>query len=245
MSNGTRHNSVEISFLHNTEIKNIKKTSKDSSDPESKNIVQMKYSHDDWILFKGYSGNYARYITMIPEESQNVNFEFIDCIDDDGNHYAVVTIGKQTWMAENLKVSSGGYPYNYNNTLGDIYGLLYSWNNANAGCPSYWHLPNDNEWEELVNFIGGYNQAQKLKEDGEENWWPPNPNANHSGFTALPGGYYNTMSNDFRLMGETATFWGSAGGSATAYYWEIRAKSNQIRSDYSSRGDRRSVRCKK
>ena len=61
----------------------------------TKSIVQMQYNNGDKLVIKGISGDYSHTKSLIPTESQNIDFEFIECVDGDGNHYGVVTIGEQ------------------------------------------------------------------------------------------------------------------------------------------------------
>ena len=109
--------------------------------------------------------------------------------DVDGNAYNTMTIGTQTWMAENLKttkyndntdipsvadipawaaLSTPGYCW-YNNdaaTYKAHYGALYNWYAVDAAgnggknvCPAGWHIPTDAEWATLTDFLGGNNVA--------------------------------------------------------------------------------------
>ena len=136
--------------------------------------------------------------------------------DFDDNVYSTITIGTQTWIAENLKVThykdgspitvvtsstdlstltTGAYTWYNNNqaTFKDTYGALYNWYAVSTGnlCPAGWHVPSDAEWETLIDFLGGEAIAGgKLKEKGTSHWNIPNTAAtNESGFTGLPGGY--------------------------------------------------------
>jgi uncharacterized protein (TIGR02145 family) len=151
-------------------------------EPELKsvsNIVAMQYNDGERLVIKAISGDYAHTKSLVPTQSQNIDFEFMDCIDGDGNHYSVVTIGAQVWMAENLKTTKyqNGTPIEYpgsdneawaNNTTGayawydndiswkDSYGALYNWhavNNANGFCPLGWHVPSDAEWSQFVGYL--------------------------------------------------------------------------------------------
>ena len=151
--------------------------------------------------------------------------------DFDGNIYETVTIGEQVWMKENLKSRhySDGTPvpdvvaYNNVDSLGAIYGLLYTWDAAMKGssqpgdqgvCPCDWHIPTDAEWAIMENYLGGSSLAGgEMKETGTEHWLPPNTGAtNSSGFTGLPAGefdaYFNP--NKFWLLHTAAVFWTSS-----------------------------------
>ncbi len=139
----------------------------------------------------------------------------------DGKTYKWVKIGGQVWMAENLNFSlSSGSSCNDNLTSNcDIYGLLYDWKTAKIACPTGWHLPSDEEWTELTNYLGGENVAGgKLKETDTLYWSTPNSGAtNESGFTALPGGFLQE-NGSFWPVGFDG-FWLNATELSTIHIW--------------------------
>jgi len=157
--------------------------------------------------------------------------------DYDYNAYNLITIGDQGWLRENMKAvhySNGdsipeitgnsdwyntteGARCDYNNDSVNAkeYGHLYNWHAAHDArnlCPEGFHVPTNDEYNGLVNFLGGYLVAAgKMKEAGTTHWQPPNTGAtNSSGFTALPGGS-RIFNGDFGGdMGTSASFWSSS-----------------------------------
>jgi uncharacterized protein (TIGR02145 family) len=103
-------------------------------------------------------------------------------------------------------------------------GVLYNWPAAMAGaassstnqsgvqgvCPTGWHLPSDEEWTQLTDYLGGGHVAGgKLKEVGTIQWNSPNTGAtNTTGFSAFPGGY-RSLDNNFDHLGSFG-YWYSA-----------------------------------
>jgi uncharacterized protein (TIGR02145 family) len=161
--------------------------------------------------------------------------------DIDGNVYCTVQIGTQLWMAENLtttryndgtsipnnlseedwgNTTSGAYRiYNSNPTYDLLYGKSYNWHAINTGklCPIGWHVPTNDEWATLMNFLGGQAVAGgKMKStgnntDGTGLWDKPNKDAtNTSGFNALPGGVNAKIEGSGGIVGSGAYFWTSS-----------------------------------
>jgi uncharacterized protein (TIGR02145 family) len=186
----------------------------------------------------------------------------------DGNAYQTVTIGSQVWMSENLKflpsvVGPGAgsyttpfyYVYDYHGT--DIntakaaanyttYGVLYNWPAATNACPVGWHLPSDEEWIQLIAYLGGADGAGgKLKEIGTAHWLNPNTGAtNESGFTAFPGGMVSTTNEVFYWIGAWGFWWSATNwqpfGAGIRYMGY--ANTHAYRDDYFM-GNGLSVRC--
>jgi uncharacterized protein (TIGR02145 family) len=203
---------------------------------ESHATIDMQYNAGERLKFKAISGIYSTVKTDIPTQNKTLTFNFIACTDGDNNHYPVVEIGEQIWMAENLKATkfndnsdipliedlvewssleTPGYCW-YNNdsaTYNETYGVLYNGYtlNSNKLCPIGWHVPSDSEWTVLTNFLGGSDVAGgKLKEAGFAHWFDPNTGAtDETGFSALPGGF-RLYDGAFLGIGDDGLWWSSS-----------------------------------
>jgi uncharacterized protein (TIGR02145 family) len=129
----------------------------------------------------------------------------------DGKTYKTVKIDSQTWMAENLNYNANGSKcYKDDESNCQKYGRLYNWKIAKSGgvCPSDWRLPSKDEWQNLVDFAGGYEVAGthlKAKEG-----WPENGNGTDGyGFSAMPGGYGGS-DGKFVDIGNNAYWWSAS-----------------------------------
>jgi uncharacterized protein (TIGR02145 family) len=205
------------------------------------------------------------------DEDNPVTPQVITVRDIDGNMYQIVRIGTQYWMAENLKVthyrngdvipnvtdntqwrnlSSGACCY-YNNDADNtlIYGSLYNWyavTDERNIAPKGWHVPSDEEWQTLVDYLGGDAVAGgKLKEAGTAHWQIPNTGAtNESDFSALPGGYRSGNYGTFNCLEYYANFWSTTeNDTLEAWYRYLGYGSSEVyRYDYHKRYGF-SVRC--
>ena len=162
----------------------------------------------------------------------------------DQKKYKWVKIGNQIWMAEDLTYTGSdmehitgesqwitntdynGWCY-YNNDNNS--GILYQWQAALTACPGGWHLPTDEEWTELENYLiqNGYAYNGVAGNDGiakslasDYGWEFSNvegavgntdfPEArNKTGFSGFPNGVRNGANGYFLLSG-THNYWWSA-----------------------------------
>ncbi|MFL2807641.1 MAG: FISUMP domain-containing protein [bacterium] len=180
--------------------------------------------------------------------ADNVTIVSSGLVDIDGNEYSTVVIGTQHWMAENLKVTkyrngdnithitnnslwssdtSGAYgDYEENTTYSDTYGRLYNWyavDNSSGRyiCPEGWHVPTKNEYNDLINDLGGFSNAfLKMRETGTEHWTSELAGtSNSSGFTLLGNGFRIYNSGNFMNIKRYSYMWTAThSGSNSAYY---------------------------
>jgi len=141
---------------------------------------------------------------------------FID--DRDNQTYRIVVINGTTWMAENLNYAgeNGDIGVCYNNNADNcaMYGRLYTWDEAMSACPDDWRLSNNNDWNNLIEFVGGRSTAgEKLR--SKTGWRDDGNGTDEFGFSALPGGD-GSRSN---RIGEGALWW-SVTESGSSWSWD-------------------------
>lgn len=190
-------------------------------------------------------------------------------IDYDGNIYNTIKIGDQIWLKENSYAThfqngdniyaTKDKPVYESVSLEDTsvqilitgtkdanyYGKTFTWEkvvDSRNICPLGWHAADNNDWQKLINKLGGPDIAGlKMKEVGIEHWDKPNVGAtNESGFTALPGGYNNSV-----WVGAYA-FWWSAGqeyDSINALAWFLKYDEVGAYNFYTNKNVGMTVRC--
>jgi len=130
-----------------------------------------------------------------------------------GKQYKIVTIGTQTWMAENLNIDLlGSKCQNDSPANCRKYGRLYDWETAMDACPSGWHLPSKEEWGTLMEAVGGEKTAGKYLK-ATSGWKSELKSGNGTdayGFAALPGGSHNSVV--FTGDGGAGWWWSSSDG---------------------------------
>lgn len=168
--------------------------------------------------------------------------------DQGGNVYKTVVIGSQEWMAENLNTSVyrngepivtglnaagwsttnlGAWCHYLDDPSYDCpYGKSYNWFacvDSRQLCPSGWHVPSDNEFSTLLNFLdpnanGGVSAntagaalksaGSIVQGDGLWNYSAGTLGTNSTGFSALPASFRNAFSGNFtQNLGLNAYLW--------------------------------------
>jgi uncharacterized protein (TIGR02145 family) len=164
------------------------------------------------------------------------------CDKRDGTKYVYVTIGSQTWLAENLNLAKDkdgkniGRCYEDKSENCEIYGRLYTI--VEAICPEGWHLPSHPELAVLLKYADPqYAEGSELTGLGKNesaivlkitSGWakaaggnaPANPNGSDKyGFSALPGGYCGGGCPDDNILTGITGIGSFISLGAMSYWW--------------------------
>lgn len=144
-------------------------------------MIELLNSLSDEIDYLRLLGVF--YVCYANKEFSDISFKLFDAVKPnkeieqfiygsftdyrDGYTYKTIKIGNQTWLAENLRylpsINSGYYVYGYNgNDISEAkrtqnynsFGVLYDMNSAIEACPKGWHIPSDDEWNDLELQLG-------------------------------------------------------------------------------------------
>ena len=174
-----------------------------------------------------------------------------------------VTIGEQTWTSKNLDVSNyrngeaitlaqtdsewkaagekGKPAYCYYQKKGSNYGKLYNWYaviDSRGLAPKGYHIPTDDEWTKLKDYLG--EAGTKMKSNSG---WQNNGNgSNSSGFAGLPGGH--RLDGGFVGVGTYGYWWSSTRNFAkSAWGFYLTYFSGDFYNFNNDKRDGFSVRC--
>jgi uncharacterized protein (TIGR02145 family) len=181
-----------------------------------------------------------------------------------------ITIGTQVWMTKNLNVDKfrNGDPIPEAKTLGEWkaygdageaawcyydndpkngekYGKLYNWytvSDPRGLAPQGWHIPSDDEWKALTDYLGGEQKAgAKMK--AKSGWVYDGNGTNSNGFSGLPGGfrYFNGSFYSIGYFG----YWWSSTENKTIFVWSrlLYYNSDVVNRYYFNKSNGFSVRC--
>jgi uncharacterized protein (TIGR02145 family)/uncharacterized repeat protein (TIGR02543 family) len=239
---------------------------------EQGSLIKTGYTFTGWNTMADGSGTDrsagSKFVVGASGETLYAQWVVMDI---DGNVYTTVTIGTQTWLVENLKTShfndgqtippvtndtswssiiTPGYCWYLNDSTeyGDTYGALYNWYAVTYKnpAPEGWHVPTNEEWNTLTDFLGGLSEAGgKLKETGMEHWNSPNTGAtNSSGFSALPGGVRSADGSTFYSIGKDGGWWSSTeADTGSAWNRHVHYDDVEVGRNYWKKRSGMSVRC--
>lgn len=184
-----------------------------------------------------------------------------------------VKIGSANWADKNLAVSQfrngdnipeaktdeewvkfGGQKkpawcyYQNDSSNGTKYGKLYNWyavNDKRGLAPAGWHIATDDEWQLLIDALGG-DEAAGIKIKNTTGWKNNGNGNNSSGFNGLAAGARN-CDGSFAEIGNAAFWW---------TFWVTKARmpfsptfrfltydDNTVGRDNSNQGNGYTVRC--
>lgn len=180
---------------------------------------------------------------------------FVD--ERDGQSYITVKIGTQIWMAENLNYKTeDSWCYADSQENCDKYGRLYTWEAAKKAPPTGWHLPSEEEWQDLERYLGmtqeqidtfyhrGNGMGTKLK--SKSTWDSDKENeAEYDifGFNGLSGGFRLFIDGSFVDKGKRGSWWSSTPDGQYGMRRTLFLDKSSIDRDAATRTNAFSVRC--
>lgn len=175
--------------------------------------------------------------TLIKEKVLDVDMEKWQSTTGNQIEMGQVLVGNQIWMSENLntetfrngdlilhahsidewkRAGKKGIPawcyYDNKAVYGESYGKLYNWHavsDPRGLAPEGWHVPSDEEWDVLSEYLGDNPDivGRKLK---AQNGWAANGNGtNESGLSFLPGGSRSHI-GEYDFIGIVCRLWSSS-----------------------------------
>lgn len=186
---------------------------------------------------------------------QNKEGDFLFVDPRDGNDYMCTKVGDTEWFKENLAYMATGKAIGNDATVGKIFGVFYTWEEAQKACPEGWRIASLQDWADAAALAGAENPDKfgiipdvaghfmadlSFNKDAMWEYWPKVKITDALGLEVIPSGYAS-IDNDgdgtsFQGMFEYATFWTSdTKDSDTAYYRYIFAEKPDLQIGTSSK----------
>ena len=233
------------------------------SDIKITNDAPASHVYEGGVVIVTWTATDSCGFTLTRQQTITVTFPPCpDAEDCEHNIYHGVRIGCDCWTERNLESTQysdctgipGAYAYysmDYPDTIDNVdkFGRLYDWPSVLKGgalnayghvqgvCPAGWYLPTREKYEELAAY-----GSDALK---SSMFWLDGGGSNSTGFSSLPGGYYDgTTLRYLNLMGE-AYYWSTemSGGSVVPYAIVVSMNCSETQSCSTRQGLGYSVRC--
>ena len=261
-SSSTSEESSDSKNVSSSDSENIE-SSDSENDPEH---TDSSDSNDECfeygVLVDSRDGQEYKTIVIGGQEwmAENLNYAYTAGTKDGGLESSSVCPGKNN--SDELDDSNC-----------DIYGRLYLWSAVvdSAGviegnitsqcgygnkcvppypfrgiCPEGWHVPTKEEWEDLIEAVGGESVAGKVLKSTSGWFYTSTPGTDEFGFTVLPVGYWFSSTGVFSARQKTADFWTVTDEdkeSAYRVHFELKNYAGSV--DYITKEYGYSVRCVK
>lgn len=175
-------------------------------------VETMEVREEESVAKDQYRSQYRTDSPEVYNYEPASSIDVSEVTDYDGNTYKAVKIGRQLWMAENLRTTHYAdgteisltdyhHPQKCSSSNNTEYGLLYSWygmvgyqEGGRNICPDGWHVPSDAEWKQLELALGmsetdanstGWRGSIAAKLSGDTGW-TSSSNANAAGDMSAP-----------------------------------------------------------
>lgn len=167
--------------------------------------------------FKGKAYAALANLELKLETNANMSADsFTDSRDGQTYTYKQMNDGKK-WMTQNLNYNtSGSFCYEDKNSNCQNFGRLYTWAAAKSACPEGWHLPSDQEWQDMAKKYGGAVEDFDYRTNKGKAAYQSLIASGSSGFFARLGGLYHGGSIDLGYssdLGYSGSYWTSTASS--------------------------------
>jgi uncharacterized protein (TIGR02145 family) len=156
-----------------------------------------------------------------------------------------IQIGSQVWTTKNLRVFKfrNGDPIPIiqdsdewvmlqesamciNPENGECYYNWYAVNDPRGLAPTGFHVPSDDEWQQLVDYCGGNEKAGNLLKSTKK-WNGSGP----KGFNAIPSGYRDEIGY-FNFQGDYGYWWSSSPMGPNAWFRNLGSGNSGVFRNY-------------
>ena len=142
--------------------------------------------------------------------------------DAEGNEYPTVQIGSQCWMAQNIRSDEfpGKITYDTTTSTHNYWGddeKNYNWYAAVRVCPEGWHLPTDDEWTQLTDYLcHKYGERHLAKVLASSTGWEAKGVLHETFSDTIGFAVYPIGCEDFNWLWD---YWYKSGKGLGAFFW--------------------------